>query len=189
MLEAKRLEGRSYYLRPVEDADRDAIRDILASDPDNWSIQTVSALGEAFDSYWSNMLSMPGRITFCVVEVATGEVVGTSSFVSVDEAHRTVEIGHTFYLPRVRGARANPETKWLMLNEAFSAGFIRVQFSVSEANKHSQAAVSKLGAVREGVLRNHRITWNGSRRNTVVFSITDTDWPVVRSRLLARLEG
>jgi RimJ/RimL family protein N-acetyltransferase len=88
----------------------------------------------------------------------TGEIVGTTSFVSIDEAHRTVEIGHTFYLPRVRGTQANPETKWLMLNEAFSAGFIRVQFSVSEANEHSQAAMSKLGAVREGVLWNHRIT-------------------------------
>jgi RimJ/RimL family protein N-acetyltransferase len=189
MLKAKRLEGRSYYLRPVRDADRDAIRDIFSSDPDNWSIQTVSALGEAFERYWSNMLSMPGRITLCVVEVATGEIVGTSSFVSIDELHRTVEIGYTFYLPRVRGTRANPETKWLMLNEAFSAGFIRVQFSVSEANEHSQAAMSKLGAVREGVLRNHRITWTGCRRNTVVFSITDSDWPEVRVRLCVRLEN
>lgn len=188
MLKAKRLGGRSYYLRPVGDADRDVIHDMLASDPDNWTIQTVSALGGAFESYWSNMLSMPGRITLCVVEVATGEIVGTTSFVSIDEAHRTVEIGYTFYLPRVRGTQANPETKWLMLSEAFSAGFIRVQFSVSEANEHSQAAMSKLGAVREGVLRNHRITWNGSRRNTVVFSITDGDWPTVRSRLLDRLK-
>lgn len=189
MLETKRLEGQSYYLRPVEAADRDAIRDILASDPSNWTIQTASALGDAFDGYWSNMLSMPGRMTLCVVETATGEIVGTSSFVSIDENHKTVEIGYTFYLPRVRGTRANPEIKWLMLNEAFAAGFIRVQFSVSEANKHSQAAVAKLGAVREGVLRNHRITWNGSRRNTVVFSIIDTDWPEVKARLLARLQG
>lgn len=188
MLQAKWLEGRSYYLRPIEDADRDAVRDILASDADNWNIQTVSALGDAFEGYWLNMLSMPGRITLCVVEVATGEIVGTSSFVAIDEAHRTVEIGYTFYLPRVRGTRANPETKWLMLNEAFSAGFIRVQFSVSEANKHSQAAVSKLGAVREGVLRNHRITWNGSRRNTVIFSIIDSDWPAIKSQLLDRLQ-
>ncbi len=187
MLEPKRLNGSDHYLRPVEAGDREVMREIFASDPDNWLIQTNSALGDAFEDYWAAMLDTPGRIAFAIIEARTETVIGTSSFLQIDARHRTVEIGYTFFVPSARGTNANPESKWLMLNEAFSAGALRVQFSVNEANKRSQAAVLKLGAVREGVLRNHRINWTGERRNTVLFSITDAEWPEVKARLEHRL--
>jgi RimJ/RimL family protein N-acetyltransferase len=74
-----------------------------------------------------------------------------------------------------------------MLEEAFGAGARRVQFSVSAANPRSQAAVLKLGGKKEGMLRNHRITWTGASRDTVLFSITDEEWPEVRQGLITRL--
>jgi RimJ/RimL family protein N-acetyltransferase len=74
-----------------------------------------------------------------------------------------------------------------MLSEAFRAGARRVQFSVSAANKRSQAAVLKIGGKQEGTLRNHRITWTGASRDTVLFSITDQEWPEVRDGLITRL--
>jgi RimJ/RimL family protein N-acetyltransferase len=74
-----------------------------------------------------------------------------------------------------------------MLGQAFEAGARRVQFSVSAANERSQAAVLKLGAKKEGVLRNHKITWTGYKRDTVLFSIIEEEWPEVRDRLMARV--
>jgi RimJ/RimL family protein N-acetyltransferase len=106
----------------------------------------------------------------------------------IDPQHRTVEIGYTWFRPEYRGTAINPETKLLMLAEAFRAGARRVQFSVSAVNTRSQAAVLKLGAKREGLLRNHRITWTGQRRDTVLFSIVAEEWDEVRERLRARLE-
>ena len=81
----------------------------------------------------------------------------------------------------------NPESKRLLLANAFDAGAIRVEFMIDVRNARSQAAVEKLGGTKEGVLRNHKITWTGHVRDTAVFSITDADWPAVRERLDFRL--
>lgn len=82
----------------------------------------------------------------------------------------------------------NPEAKLLMLGQAFDAGALRVQFSVSAANKRSRAALLKLGVTQEGILRKHRITWNGASRDTVVFSILAEEWADVRSKLDLRIQ-
>jgi N-acetyltransferase len=100
-----------------------------------------------------------------------------------------VEIGATFLNPDVRAGAVNPEAKLLMLGHAFNSGAVRVQFTVDTRNERSQAAVAKLGAVREGVLRRDKRTWTGYIRDTVVFSIIDSEWPEVRIRLEQRLAG
>jgi RimJ/RimL family protein N-acetyltransferase len=107
----------------------------------------------------------------------------------IDPQHRTLEIGYTWFRPEVRGTAINPEAKLLMLGAAFCAGARRVQFSVNAVNMLSQAAMLKLGAKQEGTLRNHRITWTGASRDTVLFSITEEEWPDVRQRLINRLES
>jgi RimJ/RimL family protein N-acetyltransferase len=89
--------------------------------------------------------------------------------------------------PDARAGYVNPETKMLMLDHAFVSGAHRVQFRVDTRNKRSQAAVAKLGAVREGVLRRDRLTWTGYVRDTVVFSILDHEWPAVKQQLEKRL--
>jgi RimJ/RimL family protein N-acetyltransferase len=187
ILEARTLEGRHIRLEPVIAAHREEVRSTLATDPDNWLLQSVSALGEHFDAYWRMMTETPRRITLVAFEQASGQMTGTSSLFDIDPQHRTLEIGYTWFRPECRGTAINPEAKLLMLGQAFEAGARRVQFSVSAANERSQAAVLKLGAKKEGVLRNHKITWTGYKRDTVLFSIIEEEWPEVRDRLMARV--
>ncbi|OZA72229.1 MAG: hypothetical protein B7X77_12135 [Caulobacter sp. 39-67-4] len=118
---------------------------------------------------------------------ADGKVVGTSSYLNIRKLHKGLEVGSTFLHPDARSGPVNPESKRLLLANAFNAGAIRVEFLVDVRNGRSQAAVEKLGAHKDGVLRNHKITWTGHVRDTAVFSITDADWPGVKQRLDFRL--
>ena len=187
MIVPRTLIGTHVRLDPVAEADRAEMRDVLASDPENWKIQTLCGIGEHFDDYWRLMLETPGRIAFSVRDKASGRIAGTSSFIQIDPEHRTLEIGYTFFRPEFRGRAVNPETKLLMLSEAFGGGALRVQFSVNSVNARSRAAVLKLGAKQEGVLRRHRINWTGQLRDTVLFSIIDEEWNEVRAGLEERL--
>ena len=98
-----------------------------------------------------------------------------------------MEIGFTYYAPDVRGGAVNPAAKRLLLGHAFDAGAQRVQFRVDAINARSRAAVLKLGAVQEGILREDKVTWTGRIRSTVVFSVLPSEWPAVRERLDTRL--
>ena len=102
-------------------------------------------------------------------------------------AARGLEVGTTFIHPDARGGPVNPESKRLLLEHAFASGIVRAEFMVDVRNVRSLAAVAKLGAVREGVLRRHKITWTGHIRDTAVHSITDLEWPQARACLDARL--
>lgn len=186
-LKAEILAGGSVRLEPVTDAMHDAMRAALDIDPDAWANQYMCGRADHFPAYWAAMTTQPHRITFAVRLQSTGALVGTTSFLHISAANRTVEIGSTFLRPEARGTAVNPEMKLLMLAHAFEQGALRVQLTVDNRNARSQAAVAKLGAAREGVLRRHLITWTGHNRDTVMFSIIDTDWPEVRERLTARL--
>ena len=98
-----------------------------------------------------------------------------------------VEIGMTAYAPHAAGTAINPAAKRLLLAHAFGEGALRIQFQIDTRNKRSQAAVLKLGAKQEGVLRNHRVLQDGFVRDTAFFSILDSEWPDVKARLDARL--
>jgi N-acetyltransferase len=99
------------------------------------------------------------------------------------------KIGTTFLHPDVRGGPVNPETKLVMLEHAFASGAARVQFRVDTRNIRSQAAITKLGAVKEGFLRRDRLTWTGYIRDTVYFSILKPEWPEIKKDLGERLAG
>jgi RimJ/RimL family protein N-acetyltransferase len=190
-LAAAPLGGRFVRLEPVTPAVREALQAALEVDPDNWNIQYVNGRGEGFAAYWealTGQVERRERIAFAVRRLEDDRVVGTSSFHHISAANRTVEIGSTFFHPDARGTAVNPETKLLMLGHAFEAGALRVQLSVDSRNQHSQAACAKLGPVPEGVLRRHLVTWTGHRRDTVVFSVIETEWPAVRDGLVERLQ-
>ncbi len=116
-----------------------------------------------------------------------GDFVGMTAYLSPDAESKNVEIGMTIYDPDFQGGAVNPAAKRLLLGHAFDQGAIRVQFNIDQRNQRSQAAVRKLGAVQDGVLRDNRILPNGVIRSTVVFSILDREWPEVKARLDARL--
>lgn len=117
-----------------------------------------------------------------------GTVVGTSSLGDIALPHERIHLGWTLWGHRWWGTRVNPEAKYLMLRHAFEdCGFGRVQLQTDLLNGRSQAAITKLGATREGVLRRHTRRADGSFRDTVVYSILREEWPTVRAGLEARL--
>jgi RimJ/RimL family protein N-acetyltransferase len=182
------LIGRRLRLEPVTDADRAATRDLLNRDAEFWQLASANGMGDGFDGWWSGAMDGAARNGWITWLIRQGDrVIGTSSYLNVKPADKGVEIGSTFLHPDVRGGAVNPESKRLLLAHAFDAGALRVEFMVDSRNTRSQAAVTKLGATREGVLRRNRITWTGHVRDTVVFSVLVEEWPAVRDRLDARL--
>ena len=177
------LEGRHVRLEPYAPDLREAVRAALDCDPDAWSLFSYSGLGEHFDGWWTDALAemaVGTRLPFAVRRLSDGAVVGTTSYLNIRKEHLGCEIGATFYRPDARGGPVNPECKRLLLANAFGAGAIRVELVTDGRNLRSQAAIAKLGAVREGVFRKHKITWTGFERDSVVFSILADEWPAVR---------
>ena len=116
-----------------------------------------------------------------------GSFAGMTSYLNPDAASRNVEIGMTIYAREYQGGAVNPSCKRLLLGHAFDKGAIRVYFNVDERNARSRAAVLKLGAKQEGLLRDNRILPDGFVRTTVVFSILEREWPDVRDKLDTRI--
>jgi RimJ/RimL family protein N-acetyltransferase len=183
------LEDALVRLEPLGVAHRAGLRAACAADPTIWeALYPVSWDGAHFDPTWAWYAAenAAGRcISFAVL--AQGQVVGTTSYLGADAANAVVEIGGTYYRPQARGGAVNPAAKRLLLGNAFARGARRVQFKVDALNARSRAAVTKLGAVAEGVLRQDRVVWTGRIRDTAVYSILAAEWPAVRARLDARL--
>lgn len=180
------LEGGHVRLEPLAETLRDEVAEALDCDPEAWSIMVNVGYGPHFDDWWAHATDGRG-LPFAVRRKADGRVVGTTGYYEITPAHRRVEIGGTFYRPEARGGAVNPEAKRLLLAHAFDQGAVRVEFVTDAVNARSRAALARLGAVEEGVLRRHKTTWTGRVRDTVMFSIVAEEWPVVRARLDARL--
>ena len=123
-------------------------------------------------------------LPFTIVDQETGQFVGGTRLFDIAPEHRRGEIGHTWLTPSVWRTRINTECKYLLLCHAFETlGMTRVQLKTDLRNTRSQAAIERLGAVKEGVLRNHVILPDGYFRHSVMYSITDEEWPAVKARL------
>lgn len=184
------LEDRFVRLEPFTPALEAEVRAALDCDPEAWDIMVGAAYGDHFDGWWASALAAMAagsRIAFAVRRKADGAVVGTTSLYEIKPDYRRCEIGSTFYRPEARGGAVNPACKRLLLGHAFDAGAVRVEIITDAINPASGAAIRKLGARDEGVLRKHKITWTGRIRDTAQFAILDEDWPDVRARLDARL--
>ena len=134
-----------------------------------WPTPATSTIPDAFST-------RPNIRTFVLYD--GDELAGMSSFIAIDPSRQCLEIGATYYRPRLRGSGFNRRVKDMMLQRCFDCGIRRVEFRVDLRNGRSQAAMKKVGAVREGVLRADRITWNGHVRDTVLFAILKDEWPV-----------
>ncbi|MFL6733648.1 MAG: GNAT family N-acetyltransferase [Sphingomicrobium sp.] len=170
------MTGEGCRAEIFSEAHRDSLRDACAEDPDIWSIYANNFGPDGFDASIEGYLAKPTNRTFVLFE--GDEMAGMSSFLGIDEGRQCLEIGGTYYRPKFRGTGFNRRAKDMMLVRAFDHGFRRVEFRVDSRNARSQAAMKKLGAVREGVLRADRITWNGHVRDTVLFAILKDEWPV-----------
>jgi RimJ/RimL family protein N-acetyltransferase len=133
-------------------------------------------------------LQSAGGLTF-VVRRLDGALIGSSSYLNVDAGNRRLEIGATWYSASARRTGVNSECKLLMLGHAFDTlGCIAVEFRTHYFNFTSRTAIERLGAKLDGVLRSHQLLPDGSRRDTVVYSILDAEWPAVRANLRFRLD-
>jgi RimJ/RimL family protein N-acetyltransferase len=129
------------------------------------------------------------RLPYAQIDVTSGQVAGTTSLYEINPDLRTLAIGHTWLGQAWWRTAANTEAKLLLLRYAFDElGAARVVWHTDIYNERSQAAIARLGATREGILRKHRIRRDGTWRDSVQFSMIDDDWPTARSRLQARLE-
>jgi RimJ/RimL family protein N-acetyltransferase len=188
-LKAAVLENRFVRLEPMAERHREGLRAACEADPDVWpELYPFSWAFEHFEPTWAKLMAdIAAGTTIGFAVVVDGRVGGITCFSSVDQGNGSVEIGGTYYRPELRGGAVNPAAKRLLLAHAFEAGARRVQFKVDAVNARSRAAVLKLGAVQEGILRQDRVCWTGRIRDTVYFSILADEWPDVRDRLEARL--
>lgn len=182
------LAGTRVTLAPLQAGDRNALL-VASSDGELWKLKVTSPPGpETVDLYIAAALK--GRAEGSVIPFKTmvgDEVVGCTRFWKLDPANLKAEIGHTWIARSWQRSFVNTEAKLLMLAHAFETmGLVRVQFQTDELNTRSRAAILRLGAVEEGLLRNERIMPDGRRRNTVRYSIIDSEWPAVKAGLMSR---
>ncbi|TFI59555.1 N-acetyltransferase [Sphingomonas parva] len=156
-------------LEPLAEHHRAALKAACAEDREIWAIYATSYDPEHFDASFDRIRARPDWRCFAIFSYE--RLIGMSCFLGIDEERRVLEIGNTYYVPDVRGTGLNRRIKDLMLGRAFGCGFRRVEFRVDARNRRSQAAMTKIGGVREGVIRQDRITWTGHVRDTVLFSI------------------
>ena len=191
-IEPVTLRGQHATLEPLAPGHAGALRE-AAADGELWRLwyTSVPAPGRE-DAYVAAALDMretAHAMPFVVRENDSGDIVGCTRYFNVDPVNRRLEIGYTWYARRVQRTPLNTECKLLLLGHAFdSLRCIAVEFRTHWFNFASRAAIARLGARQDGVLRNHQVAADGSRRDTVVFSIIDGEWAAVRAHLRYQLE-
>lgn len=187
------LEGRWVRLEPLQRQHVDALA-AISGDEEIWRyISMPLATHSDVATFVERALATAERgdeIPFVIIEKVTGTIVGSTRFMDIRREHRAVEIGSTWLGRAWWRTAINIESKYLLLRHLFDdVGCLRVSLKTDARNLRSQRAIERLGAVREGVLRKHMIVQNGYSRDTVYYSIIDTEWPAIRSTMERNLYG
>jgi RimJ/RimL family protein N-acetyltransferase len=186
------LTGTHASIEPLGLEHEEALQRAVA-DGELWRLwYTTVPPPEKMDQYIAIALDMRERLDampFVIREKSSGEIVGCTRYFNVDATNRRLEIGHTWYSKRVQRGPINTECKLLLLTHAFEKlQCIAVEFRTHWFNHASRTAIERLGAKQDGVLRNHQVLADGSKRDTVVFSIIDGEWAAVKRHLRYQLE-
>ena len=186
------LEGRHVRLESLAHEHIESLRRATA-DGELWKLwYTAVPTPDGVAAYVEEALAMQAEgsaLPFAVRSLASGDIVGCTRLCHADAVNRHVEIGYTWYAASVQRSGVNTEAKWLLLRHAFETlHCIRVELRTHWHNQTSRAAIARLGAKQDGVLRNDRILSDGSYRDTVVFSIIESEWPAVNRHLAFKLE-
>ena len=182
------LTGRAVRLEPLAEA-HTADLAAVGLDPDIWRFMLYGNIDSEAKmlGFVRDLLARQARggdLPFAVIHLDTGRAIGCTRYMNIDRANRGLEIGGTWYGVEFQGTVVNPEAKYLLMRHAFETlGIIRVQLKTDLNNVRSQRAIERLGAVKEGVLRNHMIRPDGTVRDTVMYSIIDREWPLVKAHL------
>jgi RimJ/RimL family protein N-acetyltransferase len=186
------LTGQTIRLEPLSLAHAP---DLLqaAAEKSIWSYMPLSGFPDldGVEGWIRDSLAAQARgtdVPFAIVFSDTNVAVGSTRYMDIRRDHRGLEIGWTWLAPGVQRTRVNSETKYLLLTHAFEElGAVRVQLKTDARNTRSQRAIERLGAVMEGAHRRHMVTWDGHIRDTIYYSILDSEWPDVKRRLEAIL--
>ena len=186
------LTGTHAMLEPLAREHEGAIRE-AAADGELWKLWYTSVPAPDKTSAWLDialdMRKRLGAMPFVVRDKVRGDIVGSTRYFNVDAGNRRLEIGHTWYARRAQRTAINTECKLLLLTYAFETlQCIAVEFRTHWFNHRSREAILRLGAKQDGILRNHQALPDGSKRDTVVFSIIDGEWAAVKAHLRSLLE-
>jgi RimJ/RimL family protein N-acetyltransferase len=187
------LEGLAVRLEPIRSEDVESFWDAAKDNLDNifqWIPYRMKSR-EDFQLVVDKALAEQQRgesVVFATIERSSGRVIGSTRFMNIDRVNRRVEIGSTWIAPAWQRTAVNTEAKYLMLRHAFEDWqCMRVELKTDALNQRSRKAILRIGAKEEGILRKHLITWTGRVRDTVYFSILDTEWPKVNAKLQTML--
>jgi N-acetyltransferase len=187
------LEGSVVRLEPIRhdhaalfwDVARNDLEDIFRWIP--YSMKTREDFERLVEKAFAEQ-EAGESVVFATVERTSGRSVGSTRFMNIDRVNKRVEIGSTWIAPAWQRTAVNTESKYLMLRHAFEEwGCIRVELKTDALNQRSRNAILRIGAKEEGTLRRHLVTWTGRVRDTVYFSILDSEWRQVRARLEAKI--
>jgi len=185
------LDGQEVRLEPLSDSHFENLC-AIGADEEIWRwMPMIVRTPQELRSWLENALEEQRKgiaLPWTIVERSSGLVIGSTRFGNIDMTNRRVEIGWTWIGTRWQRTRVNTETKYLMLRHAFeSLGCVRVEFKTDALNERSRKALLRIGAKEEGTLRRHMITSSGRVRDTVYFSILDSEWPAAQNALKAKL--
>jgi RimJ/RimL family protein N-acetyltransferase len=184
------LEGNHVKLEPLSLDHLDALC-AVGLDPELWKFTTVNIRNcEEMRAYIEEAVRLQAAGTvmaFATRDKKTNKIVGSTRFADIQVAHRTLEIGWTWIATAFQRTAVNTEAKYLMLRHAFEQMHARrVMLKTDETNAKSRAAIARIGAKQEGILRNHMLVWDGRNRNSVIFSIIAEEWPQAKRNLEAK---
>lgn len=185
------LEGNQVLIRPMTLQDKDQLVE-AASDGSLWNLWYTSVpTPDKMESYILTALTEQEEkksLPFIIIRKKDQKIVGTTRYMNIESVIRRLEIGSTWYAKSSQRTGVNTESKYLLLKHAFeSLGCLAVELRTHWINHQSRAAIERLGAKLDGVLRNHRIASDGTLRDTVVYSILNSEWPMVKSHLEFKL--
>lgn len=186
------LEGSVVRLEPIRRDHADLFWEVAKSDLEDifrwipYSMKTTEDFRVLIDKAFAEQ-DRGESVVFATVERRSGRVIGSTRFMNIDRTNRRVEIGSTWIAPAWQRTAVNTEAKYLMLRHAFEVwGCMRVELKTDALNQKSRHAILRIGAKEEGTLRRHLVTWTGRVRDTVYFSILDSEWLEVKAKLESR---
>ncbi len=181
------LEGKFLCLEPLNHGHIPAFQANYSAELYQYvSNYPKSASYEDTQAYIEKLMHDPTRCMYAIV-MPDGSVAGRTGYLDIRASHKSLEIG-TVIFKQYHGTQVNPESKYLLFKHAFETlGAVRVQIKTDSRNLQSQRAIEKLGAIKEGILRNYQTRSDGFVRDTVMYSVIDTEWPGIKERLETRL--
>lgn len=184
------LNGKHIQLEPIMLGHREALR-TAANDERIWRYMPQKAIADVFNSWFDNCLQKMEQgheLTYVIRQKKDQMIIGSTAYYDISLAHKRLTLGYSWLVPAMWGTTVNPEIKLLMLTQAFEKwGIHRIEIGTDSRNKHSYHAIKKLGAIEEGILRQHMILHDGTVTDTILFSILLEEWPKIKKQLEMRI--